>query len=134
MINIKNLTNNGICSNCGECCSDILPLSTQEIVEIDKYLKTHKVERHNLPLVDGRIDALCPFRNKFMKKCDIYEVRPYICKMFKCDTPPEKAEFTRDEISKTRKARSMTELFFKDDVIIKLAEKEVHLKIYKRGE
>lgn len=132
MINIKNYTHDGICSNCGECCSDILPLSAKEITEIDKFLKTHKVERHN-QREDGLIETLCPFRNNFLKKCDIYEVRPYICRIFKCDTQPEQAEFTRDEISKMRKQRSMTELFFKDDIIVKQVE-QVGLKIYRRGE
>ena len=40
-------TRNGLCSNCGECCSDLLHLSTKEIVEIDKFLKKNKVKRHN---------------------------------------------------------------------------------------
>lgn len=132
MLNLVNHTFAGQCSNCGECCSDILPLTTKEIVEIDKYLKTHKIERHNQSSEDA-LNTLCPFRNQTLKKCDIYEARPYICKMFKCDTQPEQAEWIRDEINKVRKPRSMTELFFKDDIIVN-AFKKVGLKLYKRGE
>lgn len=129
MIHMTNYTINGNCSNCGECCSDILPLNEKEIVKIDKYLKTHKLKKHHEFLNDAR----CPFRNDVERKCEIYEVRPYICQMFKCDTQPEQAEWQRDEINKVRKVRSMKELFFKDDSIVKLAN-QTGLKIYKRGE
>lgn len=129
MIHIIDYTHKGECSNCGECCSDILPLNTQEITKIDKYLKKHKVKKHHEFLNDAR----CPFRNDITRKCDIYEVRPYICQAFKCDTQPEEAEFRRDEINKVRKVRSMKELFFKDDSTVQMMS-DMRLKIFKRGE
>lgn len=110
MIKLTDFTNNGICSSCGECCSDFLHLSEEEIESINKYLKEFKVPQHN----KGRENTKCPFRNDLFCKCDIYSVRPYICRKFKCDTQPEKAEFERDEINKSRKAYSMAELFFND--------------------
>ena len=133
MIDMKNNTINGMCSNCGECCSDILPLSTREITKIDMYIKkkAHLYEIRNNH--EAQNEAICPFRNDRQKKCDIYEVRPYICQAFKCDTQPEQAEWRRDEISRTRRPMSMKELFFKDNSTIEIG-KENGIKIYKRGE
>lgn len=114
MINLINHTKRGECSNCGECCTDILPLTNYEIREIRKYMRKHKVVNHSKTNVFVRCNLLCPFRNDKEKKCDIYEVRPYICRIFKCDTEPRKAEWVRDEIEKTREVYSMKALFFED--------------------
>lgn len=129
-MNISDFTNNGICSNCGECCSEFLYLDDDEIEKIDNYLKEHNITQNN----KEEYNFKCPFRNDTLKKCDIYEVRPYICKMFKCDVPPEKAIITRDEINKNKKPRSMSELFFNDDSKIKFIFDNLKIKIYKRGE
>ena len=40
---LTNFCKNGRCSNCGECCSDTLHLSNEEIKRIDDYLKEHKI-------------------------------------------------------------------------------------------
>lgn len=113
-IDITNRTCNGNCSNCGECCSDILPLSQKDITRIKTYIKNHKVQRQNKPNCFIRYNFTCPFRNNKDKKCDIYEVRPEICRTFKCDIPPEQAALTRDMIETKHKAQSMTALFFND--------------------
>lgn len=115
-INIKNHTDHGICSNCGECCSDWLPLSSKDIRRIQEYLKSHKVERHNKPNCFIQYNFTCPFRNNKEKKCDIYEVRPGICRVFKCDVPLEQAALTRDMIEEKHPARSMTNIFFGDSI------------------
>ena len=120
----------GNCSRCGECCGDILHLDDEEIQRIDDYIKEHKVYQLN----KGENNLRCPFRDDFLKRCTIYEVRPYICRVFKCDTPPEKAKFNRDEINKGKKPRSMAELFFKDESKIKFLKENLGIKIYKRGE
>ena len=127
---LNDYTVKGNCSSCGECCSDILHLDKDEIEKIDKYLKKHKISQHN----KGKNNIKCPFRNETFKKCDIYEVRPYICQIFKCNIPPELAKFNRDEINKGKKPRSMAELFFKDDSKIKFLKKYFNLKVYKREE
>lgn len=31
------------------------------------------------------VDMTCPFRDERNKKCLIYEIRPEICRVFKCD-------------------------------------------------
>ena len=127
MIKLTNFTHAGMCSNCGECCSDFLSLSKEEIKVIDEYIKKHKVEQHN----KGSLNSRCPFRNDFLRKCDIYEARPYICRVFKCDTQPEEAQFRRDEINKSRKPYSLAEVFFKDDSKLNMI-KQIGLKIYRR--
>jgi len=125
-----NNTRCGNCSNCGECCSDFLHLDKDEIKKIDDYLKKHKLIQNN----KGANNFICPFRNNVLKKCDIYEVRPYICQLFKCNILPEEARIKRDEINKNKKPRSMAELFFKDDSKIKFLKEKFNVKIYRRGE
>ena len=129
-LNIVNRTISGRCSCCGECCSDILHLDSQEIKKIDDYMKEHKVIQHN----KGENNFLCPFRNHLFRKCDIYPVRPYICQLFKCDTPPEKAAFDRDQLNAGKKPRSMAQLFFQDDSNIKFMKDNFGFKLYRRGE
>lgn len=110
------LTVNGKCpNNCHECCSDILPLSTTEITTIKKYIKKHKIQqqKHILPLPSKAIDLICPFCDiNTDKGCTIYEVRPKICRVFKCDWrgKPKKneAEFL------AREPVSMKRTFFND--------------------
>ena len=125
-IDIVNKTCNGNCSNCGECCSDILPLSSRDITRIKNYLKNHRIERHNLTNCFIRYNFCCPFRNDKERKCDIYEVRPEICRVFKCDIPPEKAKLNRDLIENKHPAQSMTHLFFNDSTnrdVLKIVQK-----------
>lgn len=82
------LTDNGKCTQCGECCSNILPMTDEEIHIIRKYIKEHSIKehRHLLPLSEPSIDMTCPFLDdsKETEKCDIYNVRPRICREFIC--------------------------------------------------
>ena len=82
------LTNNGKCTGCGSCCSNVLPMTENEISTIRKYIKKHNIKehRHNLPTVEPTIDMTCPFLDDSKKcdKCDIYAVRPRICRDFIC--------------------------------------------------
>ena len=123
-------TRYGECSSCGQCCSDILHLSEEEIKRIDKYLKENKVIQHN----KGKSNLCCPFRNEMLKKCDIYEVRPEICRIFKCNKTPEEAYRNREFTNFNKKPRSLAELFFKDDSKIKFLREIIPIKIFKRGE
>ncbi len=81
-------TDNGKCVQCGKCCSNLLPMTDEEISVIRKYIKRHHIKehRHFLPLAEPAIDMTCPFLNddKKTEKCDIYEVRPRICRDFIC--------------------------------------------------
>jgi len=82
------LTDNGKCTQCGQCCSNLLPMTDEEISVIRKYIKRHHIKehRHFLPLAEPTVDMTCPFLNdsKKTEKCDIYEVRPKICRDFIC--------------------------------------------------
>ena len=70
--------NNFECKNCGECCSNFLPLRKQEIATMKRLAQ--KENRHPL-----RQDwyARCPFLNN-NNRCDIYENRPLICREYSC--------------------------------------------------
>ena len=100
---VFDMTNDGVCSNCGECCSDILPISLREVRKIKKYIKAHGIKevKHCYPTAQPIIDLKCPFRNDTERKCNIYEVRPRICQDFKCDNPrkgikPDMSTYDKD--------------------------------------
>ena len=83
-------TINGKCSECGDCCSNRLPLSNQEIKVIKDYIKEHNIveQKHGVCVLSRpTIDLTCPFLDNSVKthKCTIYPVRPQVCKEYKCD-------------------------------------------------
>ena len=87
-IQITDFTCKGKCSNCGQCCSNLLPLSDMEIKQIKQYVKKHNIkeQRHNVMV---GVDMTCPFRDDANKKCLIYEIRPKICRQFMCNHTKE---------------------------------------------
>ena len=87
-----NLTHHGKCTECGECCGHILPISKQEIINIKRYVKVHNIAP--MPKNIFKIGMTMPLKNmncpffdytKSTHKCKIYPVRPDICKAYKCD-------------------------------------------------
>lgn len=76
----------GQCSKCGECCSNILPVSQGEVNEIQKYVIKNNIKPQTQMLVMQNRLA-CPYYDG--KKCLIYEVRPLICKEFYCYKKPD---------------------------------------------
>jgi Fe-S-cluster containining protein len=80
----RDYTKDGKCSSCGQCCSNLLPLSDKEIKVIKQYIKKHdiKEQRHNAMV---GVDMTCPFRDEANRKCLIYEIRPQICREFMCN-------------------------------------------------
>ena len=87
---IYNYCKDGKCSECGNCCSRHLALSQKEINTIRAYIKKHGIvqQKHaRYVYKDPLFDATCPFLDdtKPNHKCTIYEVRPLICREFKCD-------------------------------------------------
>lgn len=82
------------CSDCGNCCSNFLPVTKGEVNRISRYIKANGITEQNhltAPMAaesyDGVYDAVCPFRDNVNKRCVIYEVRPAICRKFRCDKP-----------------------------------------------
>lgn len=105
-------TVNGKCSNCGECCSTLLPVSGDEIKQIRQYIRKHHIKlKHNVkaPMAARTIDLTCPFLDVSKEhKCMIYEVRPLVCSKFICSN--DKPEWSAEELKK-RKPVSMRRVF-----------------------
>lgn len=82
-----NFTLSGECSNCGQCCSNFIPLLESEIKKIKGYINEHKIKAQvrAYPTVNAMLDLMCPFRDEISKRCTIYEVRPKICRVYKCN-------------------------------------------------
>ena len=115
-IKIKDFTVNGKCSCCGECCSDLLPLSEDEVKRIKEYVQKHgiKEQRHNGMI---GVDLTCPFRDEANKKCLIYSIRPEICKQFMCNHTAEDIAKTKFAFGKMRVVLMRNEFFgSKEDV------------------
>jgi Fe-S-cluster containining protein len=83
---ITNFCNeNGECSKCGSCCSNFLPLRKDEIKEIKRIVKKkHIKQNYHYAMGEYTLDATCPFLND-KHRCVIYENRPIICEIFKCN-------------------------------------------------
>jgi len=86
---VLDFTVDGKCSNCGQCCSNFLPIGASEIKTIRRYMEKHhiKPEVRRYPTKEKMMDFVCPFRSEGEKKCTIYPVRPAICRDFQCDKP-----------------------------------------------
>ena len=114
---VKDFTKDGKCSNCGECCSNCLPLSEAEIKRIKAYIKKHgiKEQRHN---VMSGVDMTCPFRDNANRKCLIYEIRPAICREFMCNHTHDDIMKAKLDIHKINRAVFMRAEFFnnKEDI------------------
>lgn len=71
----------GDCRGCGQCCSRFLPLTIQEEFVIGGYVKKHGIAPRPM---QAEYDLMCPFLTD-EKECAIYEVRPEICRLYRCD-------------------------------------------------
>lgn len=112
---VYNFCKDGKCIECGNCCSNILPLSESEIKDIERYIKKkHITECNHLSPNNCQLDLTCPFldTSKDLHKCKIYPVRPKICRIFKCDQPPSKINVNKELFAKTRRIILMREQFF----------------------
>ena len=114
---VYDFTNNGECSNCGQCCSNFLPMSDQDVKRIERYIKKNciKEQKHFIaPLMaQPYFDFTCPFRDNENKKCVIYDVRPAICKDFKCDKPKKQIYADRDMYEEVNGIFDVRKTFFR---------------------
>lgn len=114
---VQDFTCNGECSNCGQCCSNLLPMSRKEIKRIKAYIKKHhiKEQRHNGIM---GVDMTCPFRDEANKKCLIYEVRPCICQLFICNQTHDVMLKNKIRCHNTMQPTAMRHEFFgsKEDI------------------
>lgn len=99
----------GKCSNCGECCSDLLPLTDAEVSKLKRYAAAHNLKEHRqAPFFDQKAtDLTCPFRNEQTKRCDVYPVRPLICREFICTKSLQQAHHDRNLVHQSRRAHSL---------------------------
>ena len=115
--NIYNFTVNGKCSQCGECCSDLLPMSEKEIREIHRFIEKNGITecKHLLPTANPCMDMKCPFldTDKQSEKCRIYPVRPAICRQFICDSE-KRAKHNRELLKQTRRIVDVRREFFEN--------------------
>ena len=97
------------CKNCGQCCANVLLLSVSEIDKIKKYIQTNKIKPINRQTVLLPYQDVCPFLTQD-KKCNIYEVRPAICKRYQCYEEP-----TYDLDYRNLQAINMLRTFYPDE-------------------
>ena len=110
--NIYNFCKDGKCIQCGNCCSNLLPMSQKEIDVIHRYIrKKHIKECRHIAPATVAYDMTCPFRDNDRKICTIYEVRPEICKQFICDNE-QRAKRNRKLLGQTRDIVDVREEFF----------------------
>jgi Fe-S-cluster containining protein len=82
--NIKNNMVDNKCSRCGSCCGLFIPVTKKEIKIIREYVKEKNI-RPESRINGNTIELRCPFLNLKEHKCNIYEVRPFVCRDFKCN-------------------------------------------------
>lgn len=111
---VTDFTRNGECSSCGQCCSNFLPVSSKEVKEIKRYVKKHRIteQKHNFPVTNEIADFTCPFRSEKERKCLIYEVRPLICRDFRCDKMKKEIQLNKDLMHKRYFVYNMRDTFF----------------------
>lgn len=107
----RDLSVNGRCSECGECCTNVMKISQTEIARIRAYIKCHgikPVDHFRAPMAGDFLDMCCPFLDdkRPSRKCIIYPVRPAICRHFMCRSisDPEYRERMLRRMSKDKNA------------------------------
>lgn len=92
---VYNFTQNGKCISCGNCCTALLPMTKEELKTIQRFVKRKhlQIEKHT----GADLDLTCPFRNEEKRICMVYNIRPQICRDFKCDKPQKKIDDTKEK-------------------------------------
>lgn len=105
---ITDFTKDGECIRCGQCCTEILPLTNEEMRQIRNYVMRHHIRNQHLRVLNVQRDITCPLLSP-KRECLIYEVRPAICRSFKCNwTQDEKHKNDMDFKDKKYKIRFLT--------------------------
>lgn len=96
-MNCKNYCDRyGNCTRCGECCAASLPITRQEEKRIKEYVKQNNIEPESFQ-TEKDINLNCCFYDRTNKICKIYEVRPSICRSFKCNRDIKELEKEKEE-------------------------------------
>ena len=83
----------------------MLPLSASEIETIRVYIAEHGIKP------EARKGDACPFLNA-ERMCNIYEVRPLICRLFKCNRPKPPFKHTQLLAREAREVKNVRTTFF----------------------
>lgn len=76
------------CINCGDCCG-IVPASIEEVDKILAVLVESPELLQSVIVRQANSFEICPFRNEEQTRCDVYDVRPLICRLMGvCDIMP----------------------------------------------
>ena len=81
------LTVDGRCSSCGQCCNRFLMVTNAEVKRLRRYVTVHKIApADHLPAVATKpmFDLTCPFRDNDARRCTVYPVRPAVCRRYTC--------------------------------------------------
>lgn len=111
----QDFTKDGHCSDCGSCCSNLLPISDREVERIRKYIKKNgiKAQTHVAILANQALDMMCPFMKlRREKKCTIYPVRPQICRAFVCNKTAMDAAKDPELYREPKRIRDIRQTFY----------------------
>lgn len=93
----------GDCRGCGGCCGRYVPVSAFDLARLEGYLRGHEV-------TPNYSDGMCPFLSAD-RTCMVYEARPQICRVYRCDRHASGELFARSgEIPPSARVTDMAEL------------------------
>lgn len=78
------LTKDGECSRCGNCCSSILCVTEKEKAALEEYAEARGLRPDMPALPKAIIYMMCPFLDQRNKACLAYDVRPEACRCYSC--------------------------------------------------
>ena len=82
---LTDMTCDGNCSRCGNCCGLFIPFTEKELDVIKEYVKKNNIKPYDrMNKLTGQFEAHCCFYDANKKECRIYPVRPYVCRDFIC--------------------------------------------------
>lgn len=120
---MMNFCVDGECIGCGECCSNLLPMTDKEVKAIRRIVRRkHLKPINHVPIVVmNQVDGYCPFldRNRGDKKCTIYEHRPLICRDFKCCKIGDGFKINEDFVKSHYSIVNVRDVFWEKDGTIK---------------
>lgn len=91
----------GNCSKCGNCCSALIPITRKEEKRIREYIKENNIKPEYFQ-DDENMNLQCCFYDRNNRKCKIYEVRPKICRSFRCNR--NESELEKEKIENHKRA------------------------------
>lgn len=138
-LDFVDMTCNHKCSGCGSCCTSQLPWTKKELSIVKKYILENKIEPSYLSTFDKHnLYGFCPLLDPVTKKCKVYEVRPFVCRDFKCDKSKDAIRRNREMYARRADYNGIpgsnapiasTQLLLFDDIAYDIQWRHVTLKI-----